>query len=622
MSKKPEKYDFSGWATRFGIKCSDGRTITHDAFAHCDGKKVPLVWNHCHNDPNNILGHGILDLRDEGMYVYGTFNDTDSGRSARALVHSGDIESLSICANKLKEKMHSVLHGEIREVSLVIAGANPGAYIDTVSLTHSDDDDLDDDYAVIYSGDEIMLHSDEPEENDDSDEPDKPEEDDKLEHADKDEKEDKKVADKDNKETNDKTIQDVVDTMNEEQKTAMYAIVGQALAEAGIESEEDVKKMKHNVFDNDEYTADEDVVLTHADQAEVIKMAHEMGSFKSALTAYGNDVLQHGFEDIDQLFPDYKDVFPGAPELITRDRSWVASVLSGVRKSPISRIRTRKMDVRDEDFRGLGYKKKDGKIVGPDAKLLQRTTDPQTVYRKDALERDDIIDITDFDVVEYQYQIMKGDLEEELARAILIGDGRDDYDDYKISEDHIRSIYNDDELYTIHRDVDFDEMRATLNGTDTNKHFGENYIYAEAIVQAALYAREDYKGSGNLTFYCTPHLLNVMLLARDLNGRRIYSSINDLAAALNVKAIETVEQFQGQTRTVGQGAEAVEKSLLGIFANLNDYQVGSTKGGEITRFSQFDIDFNKEKYLIETRLSGALIKIKSAIVLEEVPSNF
>ena len=374
--------------------------------------------------------------------------------------------------------------------------------------------------------------------------------------------------------------------------------------------------MKHNVFEKEENKNTN--VLSHADEATIIDMAKapSVGSLQHAMEIYAEEnSLQHGIDQIEQLFPEYKDVKPGAPELLERDQTWVGVVMNKAHKSPISRIRTRQADARAAELRAKGYKKGNQKTLSANIKLLSRTTDPQTVYRKDELHRDDILDITDFDVVSYQYGIMRRNLEEDIAMAILIGDGRDDVDPDKISEDHIRSIWHDDELYTIHADVDIAAARAELQGTDTNKHFGDNYIYAEAIITAALYARERYKGSGSLDFFCTPHLLNVMLLARDLNGRRIYDSKSDLAAALNVNAIYTVEQFEGKTRTTTEGDQT--KKLLGLFVNMADYQIGSTKGGEITKFNQFDIDFNKEKYLLETRLSGALTKVYSAIALEE-----
>jgi hypothetical protein len=402
-------------------------------------------------------------------------------------------------------------------------------------------------------------------------------------------------------------------------------MIGQALEDAAgnKEEKEEDKDMKHNLFDPEE--KQQEGVLTHADQTEIIKLAKSNGgnTLKHAMETYleNNKSLAHGFvneegEDaIDTLFPEYKDVKPGAPELLERDLTWVSAVMRGVHKSPISRIRTRFADARAAELRAKGYgDRKNEKTISGNIKLVSRTTDPQTVYRKDAMHRDDIIDITDFDVVEYQYKVMRNNLEEDLALAIMIGDGREEGDADKISEEHIRSIWHDDDLYTIHADVDIEAARAELQGTNTSANFGDNYVYAEAIITAALYAREKYKGQGNLEFYCTPHLLNVMLLARDLNGRRIYDSKTDLAAALNVKAIHTAEQFEGKTRTTKDGKS---KKLLGLFVNLNDYHVGSTKGGEITRFNDFDIDFNSYKYLIETRLSGAMVNLYSAIALEE-----
>lgn len=616
-----EKYDFSGWATRNDLKCSDGRTIRKDAFKDNDGQTVPLVWNHSHSDAMNVLGHALLENREEGVYTYGTFNDTEQGKNAKMLVQHGDVCALSIYANKLKQQGGDVLHGAIREVSLVLAGANPGAFIDSV-IRHGEESDEE---AVIFTGEDIKLYHSEEEELSESKNAEEP-----LSHADE-KKEDTKVADdkkeasantSDNANNSDKekTVEDVFNTLNEEQKTVVYALIGQALEDAGVDTEDDSEegddKMKHNVFDMDEENMDG--VLTHADQGEIIAMAKttSVGSLRDAIAIYTeqNDRLAHGIDDIETLFPEYKDIRPGAPEMITRDLTWVDGVMSGVNKVPFQRIRTRQADVRGEDLRAFGYQKGRFKQQPGNIKLLKRTTDPQTVYRKDALHRDDIIDITDFDIVEYQYQVMRQNLNEELAMAIMIGDGREEGDEMKIGEDHIRPIWTDDDLYTIHYDVDIEGMKAALQGTETNQHFGENYIYAESIIQAALYSREKYKGSGSLEFYCTPHLLNVMLLARDLNGRRIYSSVTDLAAALNVTRIHTAEQFEGKTRTA---AGSKTKKLLGLFVNLKDYSVGSVRGGEITRFNQFDIDFNQEKYLIETRLSGALTRVYSAIALEE-----
>lgn len=375
--------------------------------------------------------------------------------------------------------------------------------------------------------------------------------------------------------------------------------------------------MKNNIFDNDDRTQND--VLSHADQEAIISLAksRSVGTLQDAIGAYleeKKDTLAHGINDIETLFPEYKDVYPGAPEKLTRDMGWVSTVMQKTSKSPISRIRTRQADVRGEDLHALGYKKGAKKALSANIKLMSRTTDPQTIYIKDTLHRDDIVDITDFDVVSYQYDSMLMLLNEEVAKAVLIGDGREEGDANKIDETHIRSIWHDDELYTIHADVDIAAAKAELQGSNTGANFGDNYIYAEAIITAALYAREKYKGSGNLDFFCTPHLLNVMLLARDLNGRRIYDSKADLAAALNVNSIQTVEQFEGKVRT---DAENGKHKLLGLFVNLADYRIGSAKGGEITKFQQFDIDFNQEKYLIETRISGALTRVFSAIALEE-----
>lgn len=588
-----EIYDFSGWATKANLKCSDGRIIMKDAFKHNDGQTVPLVWGHQHDRSEDVLGHALLENRDEGVYAYCKFNDTDSGKNAKILVQHGDVNALSIYANQLKQQGPNVIHGAIREVSLVLAGANPGAFIDSV-IMHGEYTEED---AVIYTGETIELFHSEKEE--------EPQEDTEVTKE-------------------DETLEDVLKTLTEKQYKAVCAVVGAALEnQADDDEEEDDEDMKHNIFDQEE--VQQGTVLSHADQEAILKMAKQsnVGSLHAAIAAYvdQNDSLKHGFVDeegndaIDQLFPDYKLLKPGAPELIERDMSWVDYVLNTIHKSPISRIRTRQADARIAELRAKGYQKKgDEKTLAGNIKLIGRTTDPQTVYRKDEMHRDDILDITDFDVVNYMWTIMRHNMNEELALAALVGDGREEGDPDKIHQEHIRSVWHDDEMYTIHADVDIEAMRTTLQGTNTNANFGEEYIYAEAIIQKALYAREKYKGSGNLDFYCTPHLLNVMLLARDLNGRRIYNSKADLASALNVKAIHTVEQFEGLTRT---DTENKEHKLLGIFVNMADYQFGCTKGGEITRFSDFDIDFNKYKYLMETRLSGSLTKLWSAIALEE-----
>ncbi len=620
MELSPNNYDFAGWATRSNQLCADGRTILPDAFKHHDGEIVPLIWNHQHNDPFAILGKALLHSVDGDIYAYCSFNDTESGNTAKELVQHGDICSLSICANHLKQTpSKGVMHGTIREVSLVVAGANPKARIESVRLMHSEDSDDFEEEIHIYTEESIsLMHSDKGTS-------------DELNHA-KNTKEDKEMPDKetkdntDSKTPSDKTVKDVIDTMTEEQKTVLYAMVGQALEESGAMDKKDKNDekggndMKHNLFENDATQSND--VLTHADQEAILNLAKSssVGSFKAAMEIYAeqnSDTLTHGIDDIETLFPDYKDVNPGAPELIERDQSWVGTVIRKARKSPISRVRTRQADTRANEIRAKGYNNREQqKKLSGNLKLIMRTTDPQTVYRRDELHRDDIIDITDFDVVAYQRTIMRHNLEEDIALAALVGDGREDTDPDKIHESHIRSIWHDDELYTIHADVNIEAARTELQGTNTNANFGENYIYAEAIITAALYAREKYKGKGTLDFYCTPHLLNVMLLARDLNGRRIYDSKADLAKALNVGEIFTVEQMEGLTRTTDD-REPKTKKLLGIFVNMGNYQFGSTKGGEITNFEDFDIDFNKYKYLMETRLSGALTEIYSAIALEE-----
>ena len=602
-----EKYDFGGWATKANLRCSDGRIILKDAFQDNDGAIVPLVWDHRRDNPENVLGHALLKNQEEGVYAYCSFNETKSGQDAKKLVEHGDIRALSIHANQLKQQGSSVQHGKIIEVSLVYAGANPGAFIDSV-IRHGEECEEE---GIIYTGESIDLyHAFDEKNNKPKEEPDaKPED---------------NSESKDDPE--DETIGDVFNTLNEKQKNVVYSMIGSVMEdETGNEddgTDEDEKSkggnetMKHNVFDQEETKTN---VLSHSDQESIISLAKNtsVGSFQNALNIFAEenqDTLEHGFDNIENLFPEFKDVKPGAPELITRDQGWIDVVMQKVHKSPISRIRTRQMDVRDKKLRGSGYQKTKQKKDLPNMKLLSRTTDPQTVYVKDKLHRDDIVDITDFDVVAYQYGVMRMLLNEELAVAFMVGDGRDDGDEEKIKSEHIRPIWEDDELYTIHTDVDIEKAKAELQGTNTGANFGENYIYAEAIISAALYSREDFRGSGTPDFYCTPHLLNVMLLARDLNGRRIYSSKSELAAALNVGNIYTAEQFEGLERT---DKDQKKHKLLGLFVNLADYSVGSTKGGEITRFDDFDIDFNQYKYLMETRLSGALTRVYSAIALEE-----
>ena len=614
-----EQFDFTGLATKNDILCADGRTIRKGAFDECDGMKVPLVWNHQHGDIRHVLGHALLKVVPEGVRAFCKFNNTVNGQDAKEMILNKDIESLSIWANSLKQdRMGNVSHGIIREVSLVLAGANPGARIDNI-MAHGEDED---EQAHIWCDQPLELyHSDEeaeePEQQEDST-VEKPEENktDELQHAAGNSEGAKEEPKK--KDNEEKTVQDVIDSMNEEQKTVLYAMVGQALKdkEDDDEEEEGGKEMKHNAFEGTAQV--QEPVLSHAAQAEILGLAKStsVGSLQDAIAIYAEqnqDTLAHGINDIETLFPDYKDVRPGAPELITRDQTWVDGVIAGTHKSPITRIRTRQANAKVAELKAKGYKKGEKKKLMDNINLIQRTTDPQTVYVKDVLNRDDILDITDFDVVAYNWDVMKMALNETLAMAIMVGDQREETDPDKIKEDKIRPIWKDDELYTIHVDVDIEGQKKILQGTNTNLYFGDNYIYAEAIIEAALSAREQYKGSGNVAFYCTPHLVNVMLLARDRNGRRVYETVADLAAALNVSKIETAEQFAGLQRTTSDGKK---KELLGLFVNLVDYQVGCTKGGEITRFNQFDIDFNQEKMLMETRASGALTRIKSAIALE------
>ena len=606
-----ENYDFSGWATRNDLLCGDGRTIRRNAFKDDDGTTVPLVWNHQHNDPENVLGHALLENRDDGVYAYCTFNDTEAGQAAKTLVQHGDVRSLSIYANKLKQMGKDVIHGKIRELSLVLAGANPGAYIDFV-MAHGEDGE--DGFIASYDESAIVVcHSSETK----AEEPTKKEEDTKM------------AEDPKKTEDGEKTVQDVIDSMTEEQKTVMYAMVGQALEEAGVTDEEDdeeEKVMKHNVFDND--TETQGNFLSHSDQEDILKMAKssQVGSFQAALEIYADDndlqhdaissgFVQQGSGNVYNLFPEYKEVRPGAPELITNDQGWISVVMNKVHKSPISRIRTSQVDIRNIDaLRAHGYTKGKQKKQTGNFSLVRRTTDPQTVYVKSALHRDDIIDITDFDYVQYLYNIDRMQLNEELATAIMLGDGREEGAEDKISAEHIRPIWLDDELYTIHVDIDTEALKAELQGTDTGTYFGKNFIEAESMVNTILYAREKYKGTGTPDLYITPHRLNMMLLARDRNGHRIYSSKAELASALNVGGIYTAEQFEGKVRTT---EDTKKKKLHALICNLADYSLGATKGGEITHFTQFDIDFNQQKSLLETRCSGALTRVYSAIAIEE-----
>ena len=564
MSKK---YDFSGWATKNNLRCSDGRTILKDAFKHNDGQTVPLVWNHQHNDPLNVLGHALLENRQEGVYAYCTFNDTEAGKNAKMLVEHGDVTALSIYANQLRQKGGNVEHGVIREVSLVLAGANPGAFIDSI-LRHGE---ASDEEGVIYTGEMLVLA-----------------------HADEEPKEEMKEEDKEVKDNKEKTVQDVVDSMTEEQRNVMYALIGQALEGQNAEHSnienggED--EMKHNVFEN-ENVKDNNDVLTHAEEEAILRDAKRYGSLRESC-------LQHGITNIDAagyLFPEYQNLNK-EPDFIQRDMGWVSKVMAGVHRTPFSRIKSLQANITEDEARALGYIK--GKAKKEEVfTLLKRTTDPQTVYKKQKLHRDDVLDITDFDVVAFIKREMRMMLEEEIARAILIGDGRLASSDDHISDSHIRSIANDDALYAIHHQV--------TPAAETPE------ALAKAMIRESLRARKDYKGSGEPTLFCSESVLTEMLLLEDANGRVIYDSVAKLATAMRVKEIVTVPVMEDAKNN------AKDKSILGIIVNLRDYNVGADKGGAVSMFEDFDIDYNAQKYLIETRCSGALTKPYSAIVLEK-----
>ena len=569
------KYDFSGWATKNNLKCSDGRTIMRDAFKNNDGQTVPLVWNHQHNDPLNVLGHAVLENRENGVYAYCKFNDTEAGKNAKMLVEHGDVKALSIYANQLKQKGGNVEHGVIREVSLVLAGANPGAFIDSI-LRHGE---ASDEEGVIYTGEEIELfHADEKVQNE--------------------VKEEKEVSDK-----KERTVQDVVDSMTEEQRNVMYALIGQALeGEAAEHSNIDnggEDEMKHNVFENDNQNNND--VLTHAEMEAILRDAKRCGSLKEAVLQHADgDLIYDTYgikpnadgEGISMLFPEYKNL-NNVPEFIKRDTGWVAQVMSGVHHTPFSRIKSMFADIREDEARALGYMKGDLKKEEVFS-LLKRTTDPQTIYKKQKLHRDDVIDITSFDVVAWIKAEMRMMLEEEIARAILIGDGRLADDDNKIQQQHIRSIANEDPLFAIHKKL------VVAEGEEK----------AKAFIKSVLRARKEYKGSGEPTMFMAEDMLVEMLLLEDKNGRLIYESEASLARALRVKNIVTVPVMEGAKNAKGE-------NLLAIVVNLKDYNVGADKGGAVAMFEDFDIDYNAQKYLIETRCSGALVKPFSAIVIHE-----
>ena len=575
------KYDFSGWATKNNLRCSDGRTIMKDAFKHNDGQTVPLVWNHQHNDPLNILGHALLENREEGVYAYCKFNDTEAGRNAKMLVEHGDVTALSIYANKLKQKGGNVEHGVIREVSLVLAGANPGAFIDSI-IRHGESSDEE---GVIYTGENLELYHAEENQN---------------------ENEGKKEEAKEVDNKKERTVQDVFDTLTEEQKNVVYALIGQALEDNGVEHSnfdyEGDDEMKHNVFENDNY--DNNDVLTHADMEQILRDAKRIGSLREAVLQHADehgDAIYDTYgikpndddEGISMLFPEYRNM-NNVPEFIKRDTGWVAQVMGAVHHTPFSRIKSMFADIREDEARALGYMKGDLKKEEVFS-LLKRTTDPQTIYKKQKLHRDDVVDITSFDVVAWIKAEMRMMLEEEIARAILIGDGRLADDDNKIQQQHIRSIANEDPLFAIHKDL------QVVEGEERAKGF----------IKTVIRARKDYKGSGEPTLFLAEDMLVEMLLLEDKNGRLIYESEAGLARALRVKNIVTVPVMEGAKNL------AKTKNILGIVVNLKDYNVGADKGGAVAMFEDFDIDYNAQKYLIETRCSGALVKPFSAIIIEE-----
>lgn len=576
-----ERFDFSGWATRNDLKCSDGRTIRKDAFKDNNGQKVPLVWNHQHNDPLNILGHALLENRQEGVYAYCTFNETEAGQNAKLLVEHGDVSALSIYANQLKQRGSDVIHGAIREVSLVLAGANPGAFIDSV-ICHGEESEEE---AIIYTGEDISLFHAECDKKEETKE-EKPVEN------------EKKTAENEKKTTeSEETIGEVLDTLNEKQKTAVFAVIAKALenADNSDDDDEEEKEMKHNVFDKDETTKEN--VLSHSDIESILSDAKRSGSLKESFLAH---TATYGIDQIDTLFPEPKSMNT-SPEFIKRDMDWVAGVINGVHHTPFSRIKSMFANITEDEARAKGYIK--GNLKKEEVfTLLKRTTTPTTIYKKQKLDRDDILDITDFDVVAWIKGEMRMMLDEEIARAILVGDGRLTSDDDHIPEQNIRPVWKDDDLYTIKT-----KITVSTTATDDDK--------AKAMIKAAVKSRKNYKGSGNPVLYTTEDFLTNCLLLEDTQGYRLYKSEQDVATAMRVSKIVTVPVMEGLTRT---DSESKTRTLMGIIVNLKDYNVGADKGGAVNMFDDFDIDYNQQKYLMETRCSGALIKPYSAIALEMV----
>lgn len=618
---KNKKYDFSGWATKNDLKCSDGRTIKKNAFVNDDGKVVPLVWQHQHNTPENVLGHALLENRSDGVYAYCTFNSTPQAQHAKELVQHGDIKSLSIHANKLKQNGGKVLHGVIREVSLVLAGANPGAMIDFPILQHSDgsiEEALDE--AFIYTGVDItsISHSDD---EDDFVEDRKNEKDKTVEEvfntfteeqknllyyligkvtSDEDEEEEVEHSEEDGK-----TIKEIFDSLTEEQKNVLYFLVAKA---EEMKNEDDEKKvehsdeggndfMTHNVFENE---TPKNYTLTHDDMMSIIEDAKRKGSLKKSIEDF-SDTIEHSIENIDYLFPENAQLVTGEPGFIARQNTWVNVVMNGVHKSPFARIKTAYANITENDARAKGYIKgnqKKEEVFG----LLKRVTTPQTIYKLQKLDRDDVVDITDFDVIAWIKKEMKLMLDEEVARAVLISDGRQSGEEDRINPENIRPIWNDDDFFTIKKKVKFE-------ANDTNA------VKADKIIESVLRARKNYKGSGSPEAFFDPDTLTTLLLAKDTTGRRIYKSVDELAAALRVTTIHEVPVFENAKRT--DSKDSKKYTPLCIIVNLDDYNIGADKGGQINMFDDFDIDFNKYSYLIETRCSGALIRPYSAIVVEQ-----
>lgn len=610
-----KKFDFSGWATRANMLCSDGRVIRKDAFKECDGETVPLVWNHQHNSVDEVLGHALLENRDEGVYAYCTFNDTESGQNAKLLVQHGDVDKLSIYANKLKQRGCDVVHGVIRELSLVLAGANPGAYIESVMM-HGEDT-LEEGY--ICSGElienaEPLFHADTDKKGEDemAEEAKKTADDETVKEVfntltEKQKKavcamigmimEDEEVKHSEETPDDEETVGEVLDTLTDKQQKVVYAIIGQILEDAGIEDDEDENKggnndMKHNVFDKETSQTE---VLSHSEMAEIIEDAKRGGSLADA-------VLQHGIENIDYLFPDAVAI-DKTPGFIKREDTWVTEVMNAVHKTPFSRIKSILADITETDARAKGYVKGNMKFEEV-ITLLKRVTNPTTIYKKQKLDRDDVIDITDFDVVAWLKTEMRMMLNEEIARAVLVGDGRSASSNDKINEQNVRPIWTDDDVYTIKAAVNVDK-----SATDDEK--------AKGFIKACIKSRKNYKGSGNPVMYISEDMLTNCLLLEDTNGRVIYDSIDKLATALRVRKIVPVPVMENLTRNVASNTH----TLAGIYVNLTDYNIGADKGGAVNMFDDFDIDYNQMKYLIETRCSGALTKPFSAVAVEIVTAD-